>query len=247
MSAAPARRVAMWSGPRNISTAMMRSWDNRGDCAVVDEPLYAYYLARTGLDHPLRERIVAEGDTDWRSVVAFLTGPVPGSRPLFYQKHMAHHLLPEVGRDWIAQLDNVLLIRDPDLVVASYLRARETVTADAIGLPQQAQLFDWLLETTGKAAPVIDATDFLERPEAHLRALCAHLGIAFTPRMLGWPQGPRASDGIWAPHWYQRVWHSTGFESPPLGRPQLRGLAAEVAEACQPMYRRLHARRLVVD
>src|SRR6478672_6518397 len=105
-------RIAMWSGPRNISTAMMRAFENRGDCAVVDEPFYAHYLAQTGLDHPGRDEVIAAGETDWRHVVEALTGPWPDGPALQYQKHMAQHLVPDLPREWIASMPNVLLIRD---------------------------------------------------------------------------------------------------------------------------------------
>ena len=240
-------RVAMWSGPRNISTAMMRAWEHRGDCAVSDEPLYAHYLAHTGLDHPGREEVVAAGETDWRRVVDALLGPAPGGAPVWYQKHMTHHLLPHMDRGWIAGLRNVLLVRDPREVVASYVKSRATVTPDDIGLPQQAALYDALC-AAGEAPPVIDAGDFLRAPAAYLRALCAWLGIDFTERMLAWPAGPRDSDGVWAPHWYARVWESTGFEAPEArDLPVLAGAAADVADACMPLYRRLHAARMRLD
>ena len=233
----------MWSGPRNISTAMMRAWENRDDCAVSDEPLYAHYLAQTGFDHPGREEVIADGETDWRKVVAALTGPVPEDRPVWYQKHMTHHLLPHIDHGWIGQLRNVLLIRDPREVVASYVKSRASVTAQDIGLPQQVALYEEL-SASGEPPPVIDSGDFLRAPEAHLRALCAWLGIAFTPRMLHWPRGPRASDGIWAPHWYAHVWESTGFEAPAPREIELSGAAAEVAEECRPHYERLYALRM---
>jgi hypothetical protein len=245
---APAQvvRVAMWSGPRNISTAMMRAWENRGDCAVSDEPLYAHYLDHTGLDHPAREEVIADGDTDWRRVVDALLGPAPGGAPVWYQKHMTHHLLPHMDHGWIAGLRNVLLIRDPREVVASYVKSRATVTADDIGLPQQVALYDELC-TNGSPPPILDAGDFLRAPEPHLRALCDWLDIPFTERMLRWPSGPRDSDGIWAPHWYAHVWESTGFEAPAEKEISLSGAAAEVAEDCRPHFERLHALRLRVD
>lgn len=239
-------RIAMWSGPRNISTAMMRAWENREDCAVSDEPLYAAYLASTGLDHPGRDEVIADGETDWRKVAAAMTGPVPGGKPVWYQKHMSHHLLPDMDVDWVFGLSNVFLIRDPAEVVASYLKSRATVAPEDIGLPQQGVLFDRLCQQLGQAPPVIDAGDFLRTPEAHLRALCASLGIAYTPRMLSWPAGPRASDGIWAPHWYDAVWKSTGFEPWRARETALSGSAVAVAEACRPVYERLRGHRMVV-
>jgi len=178
-------RLAMWSGPRNISTALMRSWENRPDTRVVDEPLYAYYLNETGLDHPGRDEVIAAGETSWPAVVADLTAPVEG---VYYQKHMTHHLVPQLPRDWIPSLTNVLLIRDPAEVVASYVRSRADVVAEDIGLVQQTELYDQL----GADVPVIDAADFLRDPATYLRWLCDYIGVDFTDRMLHWPPGPRA-------------------------------------------------------
>jgi hypothetical protein len=238
-------RLAVWSGPRNISTALMRSWENRPDTVVVDEPLYAHYLDATGVDHPGRDEVIAAGETDWRAVVAGLLGPVPAGTAVVYQKHMTHHLLPDVDRGWIAGLTNVMLIRDPGEVVASYVRTRDAVSADDIGLPQQARLYEDLA-ATGPAPPVIDAADVLRRPEPYMRALCDHAGVDFTPRMLSWPPGPRPSDGVWARHWYASVWASTGFAPDRPRTPRLDGRPAAVAEAVRPLYDRLHARRWVL-
>jgi hypothetical protein len=238
----------MWSGPRNISTAMMRAWENRGDCAVSDEPLYAHYLAETGLEHPARDEVIAAGETDWRKVAAaLLTGPVPDGKPIWYQKHMSHHLLPHIDRTWIHGMANVFLIRDPDEVVSSYLRTRDSVTPEDIGLPQERRLFDEIAERRGTPPPVIDADEFLKAPEAHLRAICTDLGVAFTPRMLAWPPGSRASDGIWAPHWYAAVWKSTGFEPPRGAGASLEGEAARVSDACRGDYEHLRRHRLRID
>jgi hypothetical protein len=237
-------RIAMWSGPRNISTAMMRSFENRGDCAVVDEPFYAHYLAQTQLDHPGREEIVAAGETDWRSVVAALTGPVPDGRTVFYQKHMTHHMLPHIGHDWFGSVTHVFLIRDPREVLASYLRSRPHATAEDIGVLQEAALYDEIVTRIGTSPPVVDADEFLKAPEAHLRTLCALLQIPFTPRMLHWPVGPRASDGLWAPYWYDAVLKSTGFE--PWRKRDLEIPAAQrdVIDRCMPAYESLYVRRI---
>jgi hypothetical protein len=232
-------RLAMWSGPRNISTALMRSWENRPDTRVVDEPLYAYYLDRTGLDHPARDEVIAAGETSWQAVVDDLTGPVEG---VYYQKHMTHHLIPELPREWIGSLTNVLLIRDPDEVVASYVRSRASVVAEDIGLVQQAQLYEQL----GGDVPVIDAADFLREPEGHLRWLCAHAGIPFTEAMLAWPAGPRESDGVWAPYWYDAVLASTGFEAYRPRPVTLTGAALDAALASRPYYEVLHEARVRV-
>jgi Sulfotransferase domain len=232
-------RLAMWSGPRNISTALMRAWENRPDCRVVDEPLYAYYLAETGIDHPGRDEVIAAGQTSWRAVVAELTAPVDG---VYYQKHMAHHLIPQLPRDWIPSLTNVLLIRDPAEVVASYTHSRADVTLTDIGVVQQVELRDQL----GAAVPVVDSADFLRDPEGYLRWLCSYVGVEFTDAMLRWPPGPRASDGVWAPYWYDAVIASTGFEPYRPRRVSLDGAAADVAERARPYYDRLHAARVVL-
>jgi hypothetical protein len=227
----------MWSGPRNISTALMRSWENRADTRVIDEPLYAYYLKETGLEHPGRDEIIAAGETSWEAVVAELTGPVDG---VLYQKHMTHHLIPQLPRDWIPSLSNVLLIRDPSEVIASYVRSRADVVAEDIGLVQQTELFAQL----GGDVPVIDAADFLRNPEAYLRWLCDYVGVPFSDRMLTWPPGPRDSDGVWAPYWYEAVLGSTGFEPYRPRNVSLSGAALAAAERSRPHYERLYDVRL---
>ena len=232
-------RLAMWSGPRNISTALMRSWENRPDTRVVDEPLYAYYLRETGLNHPVRDEVIAAGEPDWTRVVAELTAPLAAGG-VYYQKHMTHHLIPELPREWIAELTNILLIRDPDEVVASYVRSRADVVAADIGLVQQSELYDLL----GGEVPVIDAADFLRDPELYLRWLCDHIGVPFLPAMLSWPAGRRASDGVWAPYWYDAVIASTGFEPYRERQVSLTGDALVAAEQSRPHYERLHAVRV---
>ncbi len=235
-------RLACWSGPRNISTATMRAWENRPDCEVVDEPLYAWYLAHTGLDHPARDEVIAAGETDWRLVVDSLTRPWSDGPALQYQKHMAQHLVPGLPRDWIADLRNVLLIRDPAEVVSSYLRSRATATPDDIGVLQQLELHEQL----GAEVPVIDAADFLRQPEDHLRWLCGYAGVGFTPSMLAWPAGPRESDGVWAPFWYDAVLRSTGFEPYRPRKIELTRAGEAVVADTRPAYEQLHAARLVL-
>ncbi len=237
----------MWSGPRNISTAMMRSFGNRGDTVVVDEPLYGAYLRSTGLEHPAREEILASQDDDWRVVAAQLTGPVPGGRSVCYQKHMTHHLLPAVGRGWLADVANAFLIRDPAGVVASYAKVRGEPTLEDLGFPQQVEIFRACADRLGVAPPVVDATDLLSAPEPMLRLLCERLGIAFDPAMLTWPAGPRSSDGVWAPHWYAAVEASTGFAPPPTVPAQVPDHLLDLLERCRPYYDELAAHRLTVS
>lgn len=234
-------RLAVWSGPRNISTALMRSWENRADSVVVDEPLYAHYLAVTGDDHPGRDDVIAAGETDWRAVVDQLLGPVPDGVAVYYQKQMAHHLTDDIDdHSWIPALSNILLIRDPREVVASYVKSRPRVVAADIGLLQQVSLHDELA-AAGDAPLIVDSADFLRDPPRYLEALCARLGLPFDAGMLTWPAGPRETDGVWAVHWYDAVWRSTGFEP---YRPRVVGdldpTAAAAADGCLPAYERLH-------
>jgi hypothetical protein len=202
----------MWSGPRNISTAMMRAWGNRTDTAVVDEPLYAYYLQRTGADHPGRDEVIAAGETDWRKVAARLTtAPVPDGKSLFYQKQLTHHLLPEIDRGWLNSLTNCFLIRDPAAVIASYLKKNHDPTVEDLGFEQQHEIFAFVRDSTGNIPPVIDARTVQKDPARSLRLLCEAVGVDFDDSMLSWPSGRRKTDGVWAKHWYEEVERSTGF------------------------------------
>ena len=238
-------RIAMWSGPRNISTAMMRSWENRKDCFVCDEPLYAHYLQHTGVDHPGKQEVIENHDADWKSVVKWLTGPIPENRAVFYQKQMAHHLLPHIDRDWLDRLTHVFLIRDPAEMISSYLERRSEMRVEDSGLPQQCEIFERVAATTGTAPPVIDSRDVLANPRAMLEILCGRLGLDFSERMLEWPAGRRATDGVWAKHWYDAVEASTGFRPyKPKNITIPRGFTALVDE-CRAYYERLHALRLV--
>jgi Sulfotransferase domain len=231
-------RLAMWSGPRNVSTALMRSFGSRPDTVVVDEPLYAAYLAATGIEHPGRDAVLASQPTDWRDVAAALTGALPAGVAVHYQKHMAHHLLPGVGRDWLGDLSHAYLIRDPEHVVASYAKVRGEPTLHDLGYPQQVEIF------RRHGGPVVDAGDLLRDPAGVLAALCGAVGIGYDPAMLVWEPGRRATDGVWAPWWYAGVEASTGFGPPdtrPVQAPQrLAGLVA----AARPYYQELAAHRL---
>jgi hypothetical protein len=224
-------RIALWSGPRNISTAMMRAFENRDDAIVVDEPFYAFFLRATGLEHPVADEILSSQPNDWRDVAAQLTGPVPEGVTVFYQKQMAHHFLPEIGREWMKALRHGLLIREPRAMLSSYVLKREPATLEDLGFPQQVALYDWLLEETGQAPPVVDSRQVLEDPRGVLRALCEAFSIEFQESMLSWPAGKRDSDGVWADHWYDAVLSSTGFQPyKPKDiqlTPELEALAAE--------------------
>jgi hypothetical protein len=239
-------RIGMWSGPRNISTAMMRAFENRPDTAVIDEPFYAVFLSASGVDHPMREEVLKAQPTDWREVVQSLLGPVPGGRAVFYQKHMTHHVVAGMDLGFMAGLRNAFLIRPPEPVLASYVRKREDVTLEEIGFVQQRELFEREADRLGRAPPVVRGGDVLADPRGTLGALCAALEIPFREEMLSWPAGRRASDGVWAPVWYDAVERSTGFGEPrpEAGLADLPDRLKPLADAARPHYERLATFRL---
>lgn len=236
-------RIACWSGPRNLSTAMMYAFGNRPDFAAVDEPFYAFYLAHTGRIHPMRDAILASQPQNPETVIDALTGTVPDGKRHVWQKHMAQHMLPDLRRDWIASLTNVFLIRHPARVVASFSSKYENPTLDEIGFRQQAELHD-LLIAMGQTPVVVDSADIRTDPEHTLRRLCAAIGLDWDPAVLSWPAGGHPADGAWAPHWYDAVHRSTGFAGAEGDLPVLDGAALDLAEAAMPYYARLHALRV---
>lgn len=229
--------IAMWSGPRNLSTAMMRSFGARADCKPMDEPFYAAYLAATGLDHPMREEIIADGETDPQRVMAQCLEPPQTPQTITYQKHMTHHMVDGIPLDWLAKVTNVFLIRDPARVLWSYAAKANRVTAADTGFARQRELFDRLLSLGGKPSAVVDAADIRADPEKTLSNLCTKIGISFDPAMLSWQTGPKPEDGIWASHWYEAVWNSTGFAPPETDAvPALDGHLAELEHELRPDY-----------
>jgi len=234
-------RIAMWSGPRNLSTAMMYAFGNRLDCAVCDEPFYAAFLAATGLEHPMRDAVIAAGETDPAAVAALCTGPVPAGKPHFYQKHMAHHMIGGFPRGWMAEVANVFLIRHPARVVASYVRKRERPTLDDLGVRQLVELHDHA-RALGQSPPVVDSADIRADPGAALSRLCDRIGLPFDEAMLCWPAGGHPGDGAWAPHWYGAVHRSTGFDGPEGPLPDLPGDYGDLARAAMPFYEALRSR-----
>ena len=235
----------MWSGPRNISTAMMRSWGNRPDTFVCDEPFYAHYLQATGREHPGAAQVIADGETDWRKVIARLSGNVPDAKRIFYQKQMTHHLLPHIDRAWLGAMTNCFLIRDPAEVIVSYLKKNNDPALEDVGFVQQAEIFEWVRAHTGAIPPVIDAHDVLENPEKILRLLCDAIGVEFREAMLSWPPGLRETDGIWAKHWYGEVATSTCFRKPPQEAAELVPARLQtIYDRSRESYDRLHEYRL---
>jgi hypothetical protein len=251
-------RIAMWSGPRNLSTAMMRSFGSRSDTFVSDEPFYGCFLKHGGADHPMRAEVIAAMDCNWQSVMRTLRGPPPpidvrgqslagGTVPsIWYQKHMWHHMAGPIGYDDFAGFTHAFLIREPERMIASYLRKREAAAFEDFGLERQAEFFEREADRLGHAPPVIDAHDVLINPHAVLSALCAALGIPWDIAMLSWPPGRRDTDGPWAPHWYGAVEASTGFGPPETDRVELPADAQRLADRCRPYYERLAAHRLGV-
>ncbi len=237
-------KIAMWSGPRNLSTAMMYAFAARGDCAVWDEPFYAAYLDATGIDHPMRDEIIAVHEPDPDRVAAICKGPVPQNQRYFYQKHMTLHMIDRFDRRWMRSCKNVFLIRHPARVVASYAKKREGATFADIGFIQQEQLFNEVSAWSGTTPIVIDSDDIRADPEGMLRKLCTALGISFTRNMLRWPAGGNDADGVWAAHWYGAVHRSTGFEGAEGPLPALGGAYADLVAQALPYYQQLAAHKL---
>jgi hypothetical protein len=238
-------RICLWSGPRNISTATMRSFESRGDCAVWDEPFYGYYLQATGLDHPAREKTLAAWPTDPDQIAKACAGDAPNGQAEFFQKHMCQHMLPELDLGWTRACRHLFLIRDPAEVAASFNATMGTVAASDLGAERQLALYDEIADITGRDDwPIVEGGDVLLDPEGMMRAICAALDIDYRPSMLSWPAGRRVGDGPWAPHWYRRVEASTGFEPPQPSAHTLPAALAPVVEACRPAYLELQARKL---
>lgn len=238
------KRIAMWSGPRTISTAMLRAWENRADTVVVDEPLYANYFRCTSVDHPGREEVLAAQENHWRDVARQLIGPVPQGRPIFYQKHMAHHLLPDIDREWLWDLEHAFLLREPRELLLSLHKVTPNPQLEDTGLPQLLELFRDVESRTGQRPPVLDGKDVLQDPAGLLAQLCERLGVAFDEAMLAWPAGKRDSDGVWAPYWYAAVERSTGFEPWRERAGELAPELQRVYAQCLPLYEELHQHRL---
>ncbi|MGN6155563.1 MAG: HAD family hydrolase [Sphingomicrobium sp.] len=237
-------RIAMWSGPRNLSTAMMRSFGSRADSFVSDEPFYGCFLKDSGADHPMREETIESMDCDWRSVMRTLSGNAPDGSPVWYQKHMWHHMTGPIGYDDFAGFRHAFLIREPERMIASYLRKREAASFEDFGLERQTEFFEREADRLGHPPPVIDANDVLADPESVLSKLCGALRISWDPTMLHWKRGRRETDGVWAEHWYGAVERSTGFGPPETGPVDLSAEDQKLADRMRPYYERLAAHRI---
>lgn len=235
----------MWSGPRNISTAMLRSWENRPDTAVIDEPFYAFFLQATGKHHPGAKEIVAQSETDLGKIIEILLGRIPGNKSVFYQKQMTHHLLPQVDRDWLGQVTNCFLIRDPAEVLASYLKKHDVdLSLEDLGFVQQLEIFNFVRERSGSIPPVIEAKDILQNPKRMLPLLCESVGVEFDPAMLSWPPGLRETDGVWAKYWYNEVARSTSFQPYRPKNVEVPERFREIHKRCRECYDQLYEHRL---
>ena len=236
-------RIAMWSGPRNISTAMMRAWENRQDTVVVDEPLYGPYLFQTGKKHVAHQEIMQVQGIDWQPIVEYLTQQAPSDATIktkiFYQKHMSHHLTEDIELDFVDQLSNAFLIRHPNDVLSSYLHKHPHATPEDLGYPQQVKLFNWIKQRTGITPPIFESKDILKDPAGMLKKLCNALNVPFDPTMLSWPKGYRESDGIWAEHWYNKVIESTGFSAYQPKENKLNKQEQSITDACLPYFKAL--------
>jgi len=223
---------------------MMRSFGSRSDTFVSDEPFYGCFLKTTGAEHPMRDEVIAAMACDWRNVMASLRGPPPEAKSIWYQKHMWHHMTGPIGYDDFAGFTHAFLIREPERMIASYLRKRETAAFEDFGLERQAEFFEREADRLGRAPPVIDAGDVLANPQALLSKLCGALGISWEPAMLCWEPGPRETDGPWAPHWYATVEASTGFGPPEVEYVEIPEDAQRLADRCRPYYERLSENRI---
>jgi len=227
-------KIAMWSGPRNLSTAMMYSFGNRGDLSVWDEPFYAAYLAATGLDHPMRDAVLADGVTD----AAKVADQIRAGGGHQFLKLMSFHMLGGFPLDWAEDFTHIHLLRHPARVIASYAAKREKPTRDDIGFDAQLALFRRF------PGPVVSSFDIRQHPGAMLERLCASIDLPFDPAMLAWPKGPKPYDGIWAAHWYDAVHRSTGFADAEGPLPELSGDLAVLLKEVLPIYAELEAAKL---
>jgi hypothetical protein len=238
-------RIAMWSGPRNISTAMMRSWENRSDTEVIDEPFYAFYLNKTRSPHPCFDEVLQSQSDNYEQVVTELTKDVCNSK-VQYQKHMTHHMLTGIDLTWVKDLQHCFLIRDPAQVVNSYTNSRGVCSVEDIGIKRQFELYQDISQISGQDIPIIDSNDVLKNPECVLRLLCEKLGVSYIPEMLSWPQGSRTSDGVWAKHWYKNVDNSSGFALHLAQHLQLNDEQLSVVNQVQPFYQQLYNKRISI-
>ncbi len=234
----------MWSGPRNISTAMMRSWGSRSDTFVIDEPYYAYYLSQNDLEHPGRDEVISEGELDSDKVSQGLVNDTKDSCSIYYQKHITHHLLDSIDREWMKSVINCFLIRDPKDMIISYSKVHPNLNMHLLGLEEQNEIFEYVKNITGEIPPIVDAKDVLLNPRNILSKLCGNIGITFSEEMLSWSRGPRDTDGNWGKYWYKNVMNSTGFNEYKSKKEDVPKEYEQLYQKCYILYKKLHRLRL---
>ena len=234
----------MWSGPRNISTALMRSWESRSDTFVIDEPFYAHYLSVTNVDHPGRDEIIQNGETDQNIVSKGLISDIDDSCSVYFQKHMTHHMIPSVDREWMKDVVNFFLIRDPKDMILSYTKVNSNLTMHLLGLEEQYELFEYVTKINGRAPPVVDSKDILIDPRETLSLLCEKVGVVFSEEMLSWSKGVRDTAGIWAKYWYDNVVNSTGFNTYTEKNEVIRDDYLQLYEDCLKIYEKLSKHKI---
>ena len=235
------KKIAMWSGPRNISTAMMRSFENREDTYVIDEPFYAYYLKKTNLNHPLRQKVISSQESKLKNIIELITGEIPNNKMIWYQKHMVHHISSNMNMDWIKSFENCFLIRHPRDVIISYAKRNPIIGINDLGYIHQKYLFQKIKEITGKYPSVFDSNDILINPEKYLRIMCNAFKIDFSEKMLYWPKGPRETDGVWASYWYKNVMNSKSFKIFKKSDEKIPRQYNHLLEECLPYYEYLYS------
>lgn len=201
--------ISLWSGPRNVSTALMYSFAQRDDMIVVDEPLYAHYLSNTDVDHIGKEVILKDMNNDGDEVIKSILNK---KRQKFtFLKNMAHHWI-KLNNEYLNNMENIFLIRDPEEMLPSLNQQLSNPTLRDTALKKQVEVYDYLVQTGG-APTIIDSKDLLQDPKAMLIAICDRLTVPFDEKMLRWKVGARPEDGVWAKYWYHNVHKSEGFSS----------------------------------
>ena len=237
-------RIAMWSGPRNISTALMRSFENRADTTVMDEPFYGYYLKTTKFDHPMKEQVLASQNINWDNVVDLCSNKIFKGYLIIYQKHMSHHLMMDNDLSWLNNMKNCILIRNPKYVINSYIKKYNIEDVNQLGYIQQLRIVSYIKKYNFEDPVILDASDILDNPKRALKKICKKLDISFTNQMLYWPKGSRETDGVWAKHWYKNVINSTGFIKPKEKKINIDRQLYDIYKKCMKHYEVLYDKRL---
>ena len=237
--------ICLWSGPRNVSTALMYSFAQNSGVRVIDEPLYGHYLRVSGAIHPGREDILAsmncDGDSVMREILELQSNMQ--NRRLFV-KHMAHHLVG-LDLDFLHHTRNIFLIRDPVEMLPSLINQLPEANLRDTGLKRQWELFEALRES-GRTPSILDSRELLLKPRHVLQQLCDRMELPLGDEMLSWEAGARPEDGVWAPHWYHAVHESTGF-APYVQKTEFPNHLQSLLDECKPWYDRLLEHAIQAD